>query len=202
MRARAGTVTHSNLSRSSHRLIASRTSATTSWQRGANSSRNASASGRHLLQRLRTWLWANPDEFFLPGIAILTLAIITGISVASSPLATRLPGLILLAMILFLLPSSQCAIQIMDGIITQLLPAEILPKLDFSKGIPADCVTLVAVPTLLLNEKQVHTPGGGSRGTLPRQSRSEHSLCAALGSGRFRSSRQRRQSVDRAVLLR
>ncbi len=58
------------------------------------------------------------------------------------------PGLILLAMLLFLLPSSQCAIQIIDGIITEVLPAEILPKLDFSKGVPADCVTLVAVPTL------------------------------------------------------
>ena len=32
---------------------------------------------------------------------------------------------------------------------------EPLPKLDFSKGIPDDCATLVAVPSLLLNEKQV-----------------------------------------------
>ncbi len=30
-----------------------------------------------------------------------------------------------------------------------------MPKLDFSKGIPAECTTLVAVPSLLLNEKQV-----------------------------------------------
>jgi cyclic beta-1,2-glucan synthetase len=108
------------------------------------------------LQRLRSWLWANPDEFFLPGIAILTLSIITCVLLFVTTRDSSL-GLILLAMLLYLLPSSQCAIQIMDGIITQLLPAEILPKLDFSKGIPSDCVTLVAVPTLLLNEKQVHT---------------------------------------------
>jgi cyclic beta-1,2-glucan synthetase len=108
------------------------------------------------LQRLRSWLWMNPDEFFLPGIAILTLAIITGMLLFVTTREAS-PWLILLAMLLFLLPGSQCAIQIIDGIITQLLPAEILPKLDFSKGIPADCVTLVAVPTLLLNEKQVHT---------------------------------------------
>ena len=43
----------------------------------------------------------------------------------------------------------------MNYLTTSLLPAEILPKLDFSDGIPDDCVTLVAVPTLLLNEKQV-----------------------------------------------
>ena len=32
---------------------------------------------------------------------------------------------------------------------------QILPKLDFIDGIPDDCVTLVAVPSLLLNEEQV-----------------------------------------------
>jgi len=30
-----------------------------------------------------------------------------------------------------------------------------LPKLDFSEGVPRDCATLVVVPTLLINEKQV-----------------------------------------------
>ncbi len=30
-----------------------------------------------------------------------------------------------------------------------------MPKLDFSEGVPDDCVTMVVVPTLLLNEKQV-----------------------------------------------
>src|SRR5262249_4522717 len=30
-----------------------------------------------------------------------------------------------------------------------------LPKYDFSEGVPEDCVTLVAVPSLLLTEKQV-----------------------------------------------
>jgi ElaB/YqjD/DUF883 family membrane-anchored ribosome-binding protein len=43
----------------------------------------------------------------------------------------------------------------MNHLVTALLPARILPKLDFSEGVPADCVTLVAIPTLLLNEKQV-----------------------------------------------
>ena len=43
----------------------------------------------------------------------------------------------------------------MHYLVGALLPAEILPKLDLSGGIPDDCVTLVAIPTLLLNEKQV-----------------------------------------------
>jgi hypothetical protein len=108
------------------------------------------------LQRLRMWMWQHPDEFFLPGIAILTFAIVTGMLLFTTSRDNSLE-LILMSMLLFLLPTSQCAIQIIDNIITETLPAEIIPKLDFSKGIPADCLTLVAVPTLLLNEKQVHT---------------------------------------------
>ena len=45
-----------------------------------------------------------------------------------------------------------------------------LPKLDFSEGIPPEFTTLVVVPTLLLNEKQVREMVPGSRSALPRQS--------------------------------
>ena len=43
----------------------------------------------------------------------------------------------------------------MNYLVTALLPSEILPKLDFSEGVPDDCVTMVAVPSLLLSENQV-----------------------------------------------
>jgi len=108
------------------------------------------------VQKLRDSLARHPDEFFLPGIAILTFAIITGILLLLTPREST-PALVLLSMLFLLLPSSQSAVQVMNYLVTTLLPAQILPKLDFSEGIPADCVTLVAVPTLLLNEKQVRT---------------------------------------------
>jgi hypothetical protein len=105
-------------------------------------------------QHLRAGLRRHPDEFFLPGNAILTLAIITAILVIITS-TTNSPALVLLSMLILLLPSSQAAIQVMNYLITALLPAEILPKLDFSEGIPTDCVTMVAIPTLLLKEDQV-----------------------------------------------
>src|SRR5216683_3720174 len=108
------------------------------------------------VQKLRDSLLRHPDEFFLPGIAILTFAIISGILLFLTPREST-PALVLLSMLFLLLPSSQSAVQVMNYLVTTLLPAQILPKLDFSEGIPADCVTLVAVPTLLLNEKQVRT---------------------------------------------
>ncbi len=106
-------------------------------------------------QRLRTLLRQHPDEFLIFGIAILTLALITGIVWLLTP-ATTSPFLILFSMLILLLPSSQAAVQLMNYLTTSLMPVDALPKLDFSEGIPNDCVTLVAIPTLLLNEKQVH----------------------------------------------
>src|ERR1700719_1643204 len=58
-------------------------------------------------------------------------------------------------MLILFLPSSQSAVQLMNYLVTSLLPAEILPKLDFTEAIPDNCVTMVAVPTLLLSEQQV-----------------------------------------------
>ncbi len=63
--------------------------------------------------------------------------------------------LVLLGMLILLIPASQAAVQLMNYLITNVLPAEPLVKLDFSKGVPDDCVTMVAIPTLLLNEDQV-----------------------------------------------
>src|ERR1700733_12974321 len=106
------------------------------------------------IQSLRARLRRHPDEFFLTGIAILTFAVITGVLLLLTPPDSP-PGLLLLSVLMLLVPCSQSAVQLMHYLVAALLPAEILPKLDFMGGIPDDCVTLVAIPTLLLNEKQV-----------------------------------------------
>ncbi len=106
-------------------------------------------------ERLRTFLRHHPDEFLLFGIAILTLVIITAAVWLLTPAATS-PQFVLFSMLVLLFPSSQAAVQLMNYLTTNLMPVDSLPKLDFSEGIPDDCVTMVAIPTLLLNEKQVH----------------------------------------------
>ena len=106
-------------------------------------------------ERLRTWLRRHPDEYLFFGIGVLTFAIMTEAVWLLTPAWTS-PELVLLSMLILLLPSSQAAVQLMNYWTTNLLPAGSLPKLDFSEGIPDDCTTLVAIPTLLLNEEQVH----------------------------------------------
>ena len=47
----------------------------------------------------------------------------------------------------------QIAVDLVNQSITAIFDPEPLPKLDFSKGIPEDCATLVAVPSLLIERK-------------------------------------------------
>jgi hypothetical protein len=106
-------------------------------------------------ERLRTLLREHPDEFLLFGISVLTLAIVSGAVWLLTPATTSL-DLVVFSMLILLLPSSQAAVQLMNYLTTNLLPVDTLPKMDFSAGIPNDCAALVAIPTLLLSEKQVH----------------------------------------------
>lgn len=105
--------------------------------------------------RVTGFLRRHPDEFLLLGIALLTLAITTSAVWLLTPASISLL-VIVLSLLVLLLPSSQAAVQLMNYLTTNLLPTETLSKLDFSDGIPDDCMTLVAVPTLLFNEQQVH----------------------------------------------
>jgi hypothetical protein len=105
-------------------------------------------------QRIRGLLRKHPDEFFLMGIPLLTLAIMSAVVMFLTDSSNSL-GFILISMLILFLPSSQSAVQLMNYLITSLLLPEIIPKLDFTEAIPDDCVTMVAVPTLLLSEKQV-----------------------------------------------
>ncbi len=105
-------------------------------------------------ERIPAFLRRYPDEFYLPGITALTLLIVLGVVMLLTDASTSLE-LILLSTLAVLIPSSQSAIQIVNFFVTGLLSAQILPKLDFFEGLPDDCVTLVAIPTLLLDERQI-----------------------------------------------
>jgi cyclic beta-1,2-glucan synthetase len=105
-------------------------------------------------RRIASFLRRNPSEFYLPGTEILTLAIMSAIVLLLTNTYTS-PLLILFSMIMLLLPSSQSAITLVNYLVTSLLEPQILPKLDFSTGVPYNCTTLVAIPSLLFNQEQV-----------------------------------------------
>ena len=105
-------------------------------------------------QRIASFLRRHPSEFYLPGTEVLTLAIMSAIVLLLTNTYTS-PVLIFFSMAMLLLPASQSAIQLVNYLITSLLEPQILPKLDFSEGVPDNCATLVAIPSLLFSEEQV-----------------------------------------------
>jgi len=109
-----------------------------------------------LRQRLQELLLRFPNSFYLVGIEILTFLIVA-LVVSGLP---RLAPVVASFFLLFI-PASQAAVEIMNALVTALLPARRLPKLDFSEGIPGQYQTMAAVPSLLLNERQVQDLVGG-----------------------------------------
>jgi cyclic beta-1,2-glucan synthetase len=105
---------------------------------------------RTLDDRTADWILRNPNLFYLAGIELLTFVIVV----------TLLGGLgnltpIFAALVFLLVPATQAAVDFMNHLVAFLIPPRTLPKLDFSEGIPTEFTTMVAVPTLLLNEEQV-----------------------------------------------
>ena len=106
------------------------------------------------LQRMRSFLRAHPDEFYLSSIEVFAFGLVIAILLPLIDSGNSL-SLISFSLLVLLVPCSQSAVRLANYLVTSLLPAEILPKLDFAEGIPDDCATLVAVPALLLNEQQI-----------------------------------------------
>jgi hypothetical protein len=107
-----------------------------------------------IYDRIRAAIRANADDFYITGIELITIFFIAA---ALFPLLPNFPvfGRLAIAFVLMILPAMQCAVELVNNSVTAIFDPEPLPKMDFSKGIPDECATLVAVPTLLLKEKQV-----------------------------------------------
>ena len=98
---------------------------------------------------------ANADDFYITGIELITIVFIAAAHLSA---AAQLSGLRQGAGRVSADASARDAVRGRPGEQHRHRRSSIptpLPKLDFSKGIPKECTTLVAVPTLLLNEKQV-----------------------------------------------
>ena len=89
-----------------------------------------------------------PSFFYAGSVAVLTLLILAGFEALAGPLAWWIVAVLLA-------PASQAAIELVNSLVSRLLPPRELPCMDFSSGIPDDCQTLVVVPTLILSERNV-----------------------------------------------
>jgi hypothetical protein len=104
--------------------------------------------------RLRKFVKAHPDDFYLSSIAFLTVTIAATV-ISFSGFDYWSFGTYVLLLLLLTLPCSEAAVQIVNYLVLSFLKPQSIPKLDFAKGIPNNCATVVAVPTFLLDEPQV-----------------------------------------------
>ncbi len=104
---------------------------------------------------IQRFLRRYPDEVYIIGIEAVTL--ITVVFLIMSIVRTHGGTGLILSTLLLILPATQWAVELMNYLVTAILTPHGLPKLDFSKGVDASCATMVAIPTLLLNQKQIRT---------------------------------------------
>jgi cyclic beta-1,2-glucan synthetase len=107
-----------------------------------------------LIDRCRETLRRYSDDFFIGGIEILTVILIAAVLLPLIPNYSILGGLTF-AFLLLLIPATQGAVDLVNNTISSVFRPLPLPKIDLTDGIPADYTSMVAIPTLLLNENQV-----------------------------------------------
>ena len=99
-------------------------------------------------ERVRGWLFDHAAPVYLSSIALLTLLVLMALIAygrASGGTPAQLIGVILLA----LLPACIVGVNVVNAFITRTVPPRVLPKMNFSQGIPPEHRTLVVVPSLL-----------------------------------------------------
>ena len=106
-----------------------------------------------LAMRPRAFLLRFNEEFYVYGISVLSILLIVLIVAPLVPRNEFWP--VMIAMLLVLIPVTQGAVDLVNGIVHSMLKAESLPKMDYARGVPAEATTLVVVPTLLMREDQV-----------------------------------------------
>jgi cyclic beta-1,2-glucan synthetase len=114
-------------------------------------------------RRLATALPQSKLWIYVALASVLTLAIAAVTYRVGYPWADgagpwSLPGLALAFLALW--PASELGLHVVNRFSAQLFPPTRLPRLDFQKGLPADCKAMVVVPTLLTQianvSRQVH----------------------------------------------
>jgi cyclic beta-1,2-glucan synthetase len=79
-------------------------------------------------------------------LMVLLVGIMTSAAASMGASALMLAALV----VVLLLPMSELAVGLVNHLATLFLPPRVLPKLDFKEGIPADCATIIVMPTMLV----------------------------------------------------
>ena len=121
---------------------------------GVNQTKRVAKTPVSLFQMFRNILRKRSFPIYLLNILLITFAIGGGFIILADE---DLNNIWLLATIAFLsvLSASQLAISVVNFFSTLMVEPKLLPRMDFSKKIPSESLTLVVVPSLLSDTKEI-----------------------------------------------
>ena len=102
---------------------------------------------------IERFFYRYPDEIYIIGIEFISL--ITVVFLTLSVVKANGGWGVIIGALLLILTATQAAVELMNYLVTSVLTPHALPKLDFSKGVETASATMVAIPTLLINDKQI-----------------------------------------------
>jgi len=106
--------------------------------------------------RPRRWLLERPLPIYLGAIGLLTLLILAGVG-AYAHAAGGTPVGWIGALVLGLAPALAAAVNLVNALVTRVVPPRTLPKLDLSEGVPAEQTTMVVIPSMLTSADEVES---------------------------------------------
>jgi cyclic beta-1,2-glucan synthetase len=107
-------------------------------------------------ERLRRWLLQHPTPAYLGCIALVASLVLATIA-AYATVSGGSVAQVVTAAGLAILPSLMVAVNLTNWFLTHWLPPRFLPKMGFEKGLTADCGTMVVIPSLLTDAKDLES---------------------------------------------
>ncbi|HEX5966398.1 MAG TPA: hypothetical protein VFY51_10730, partial [Pyrinomonadaceae bacterium] len=107
------------------------------------------------LERLRRFLLRHATGSYLGILAFIMLLVMSLILVTMLRYGMEWPMLLITA-ILALIPASDLSLTVLNWDVTHFFQPRLLPRMKTADGIPDDARTFVVVPTIFINEAQVH----------------------------------------------
>jgi cyclic beta-1,2-glucan synthetase len=105
-------------------------------------------------ERCRRVVYRRPTAAYLGSVVVITLGFLAATLIYVLGTGRAWPWLVVVSL-LGLIPASDLAVSVVNFVATFLFPPRVLPKLDFSEGIPRSLRTIVVVPTLFSREEDV-----------------------------------------------
>ena len=106
------------------------------------------------LEQKRCYKTRSKDKKYI-GIILLITSLITLAIGINLILKTNKLILAIIGTILIIIPTMQIVMEVVQYILNKSVKSKIIPKLDFTQGVPKEYTTMVVIPTILKSAKQV-----------------------------------------------